>query len=69
MTDFKLYTNEELRKMSPKERNKVLLEMNKDLAQLQINLKMGKEKQSHKKTAYRKQKARILTLDHNPVQQ
>lgn len=54
---------EELRKMSAADRTKLMIGANKEMAQLNLNLRTGKEKQSHLKDAWLKQAARIETLN------
>lgn len=67
MSDVKLNTKEELKKMGAKDRIKLENELKKDLASVRIHLKTGKEKQSHKVSMMKKQIARIQTLN-NQVQ-
>ncbi len=63
MAEFKIPTQEELKKMSNEERKKLLLSAETELAKLIPLLKTGKIKQSHHKTALRKLIARIKTLN------
>lgn len=63
MADVKLYTTDELKKMSAKDRNKLASDMQKEMAQLTLNIRTGKEKQSHLKQAWKKQLARIQTFN------
>lgn len=59
---------EELRKMSAADRTKLMIGAEKEMAQLNLNLRTGKEKQSHMKDAWLKQAARIQTLNNNQVE-
>jgi|GEM_PF-2715161 len=54
---------EELRKMSAADRTKLMTEAHKEMAQINLNLRTGKGKQSHLKDAWGKQNARIQTLN------
>lgn len=57
---------EELQKMSAADRTKLMIGAEKEKAQLNLNLRTGKEKQSHMKDAWLKQAARIQTLNNQP---
>ena len=63
MSDAKLYTIEELRKMSDKDRNKLAMESDKEKAHLIQNIRSGKEKRNHLKGLWEKQIAQIKTLN------
>ena len=62
MTDMKS-TIAELRKMNDKDRAKMLLDLQKESAQLKPLLATGKEKQNHKAKFLRQQIARLLTIN------
>jgi len=68
MSDLKSYTTEELRKMSLKDRLKVMQSMLEGVAQLTLNIRTGKEKQNHLMGAAKKQIARIQTLNNQETQ-
>ncbi len=68
MSDTKTYTTEELRKMSLKDRMKLMQGMLEAVAQLTLNVRTGKEKQNHLMNLSKKQIARIQTLNNQPVQ-
>lgn len=63
MAEHKLYSMEELRKTSAKDRVKLMQGLLKQLAQVTLKLRSGKEKQSHLKKALQKQIAQIQTLE------
>ncbi|OGJ42145.1 hypothetical protein A3J23_04330 [Candidatus Peregrinibacteria bacterium RIFCSPLOWO2_02_FULL_48_14] len=63
MSDTKLYTTEELRKMSLSDRIKLMEGMIKASAELILNIRTGKEKQNHLRQAWKKQISRIQTLN------
>ncbi|MEK9159534.1 MAG: hypothetical protein AAB383_02270 [Patescibacteria group bacterium] len=63
MTDVKIYSMEELTKMSAEDRTKLMVESEKAIAHLNINMRTGKDKQSHQKAAWDKQRSRIQTLN------
>lgn len=63
MSDVKIIKLEEIKKMSPGERAKLLDTSEKELAQLTVHLRMGKEKRSHLKARLQKQIAQIKTLN------
>lgn len=67
MSEIKLYSTEELRKMSNADRVKLMGDMLREQAQLLLNIRTGKEKQSHLKNAWQKQIARIQTLNNQSV--
>lgn len=64
MTDLKLYSIDDLKKMSEKDRAKLLTDMVKVKAELTLNVRTGKEKQNHLIRAWKKQIARTKTLNH-----
>ena len=63
MSELKLNTVEEMQKMSQKDRSALLLELEKDLGHTVMDIRTGKEKQTHKKKALRKQIARLKTMN------
>lgn len=63
MSEAKLYTTDELKKMSASDRAKLVNETNKHVAELTLSIRTGKNKQSHLKKAWQKQNARIQTLN------
>lgn len=64
MSDLKLYAIDDLKKMSEKDRAKLSDEIVKVKAELTLNVRTGKEKQNHLIRAWKKQLARIKTLNH-----
>ena len=63
MADVKIYSMEELQKMSAEDRTKLMIASEKEIALLNISMRTGKEKQSHLKAAWDKQRSRIQTLN------
>lgn len=61
--DIKLYSTEELRKMSVPDRVKLMTGMLEIMAQQTLNIRTGKEKQNHLKKDWQKQVARIQTIN------
>ncbi|MFA6024169.1 MAG: 50S ribosomal protein L29 [Candidatus Gracilibacteria bacterium] len=66
MSDTKIYSLEELRKMSSADRSKLMVASDKELAQLNLNIRTGKEKQSHLVKQWAKQRSQIQTLNNQP---
>ena len=60
MSDTKLYTTEELRKMSLSYRIKLMEGMIKASAELILNIRTGKEKQNHLRQAWKKPDVKLL---------
>ncbi len=56
---------DEIKKMDLKARAKHTLELKKELAHLNVDLKTGKAKQGHKVKMLKKQIARIYTLNNS----
>lgn len=65
MTETTTNTIEDLKKMSPAERTKLLKKIECEFANISLHLRMGKEKRSHVKADLKKQIARIHTLNHS----
>ncbi len=63
MSATKLHTKEELKKLSLKDRVELNHSLEKDLAEVRIDLRTGKAKQGHKVKAIKKQIARIQTFN------
>ena len=63
MADVKIYSMEELRKMSADDRTKLRIASEKEIALLNISMRTGKDKQSHLKGAWDQQTARIETIN------
>ncbi len=67
MADVKIYSMEELQKMSADDRTKLMIASEKEIALLNISMRTGKEKQSHLKAAWDKQRSRIQTLNKSAI--
>lgn len=67
MSNAKTNTLEELKKMSMKDRTALAGQLNLELAHTIMDIRTGKEKQTHKKRALRKQIAHIHTLNTQEV--
>jgi ribosomal protein L29 len=67
MIDFKFYTTEELRKMNEEDLMALLRESEKELARFAISVRTGKDKQSHRIDLFRKQIARINTINSSKI--
>lgn len=67
MSDVKLYSTEELQKMSSNDRAKLMKEMEREQAHMLLLIRTGKEKQNHLKGAWQKQYARLQTLNNQPT--
>jgi ribosomal protein L29 len=63
MSDAKLYTLDELKKMSEKDRNKLMLASQAEVALTVQSIRTGKEKRSHLKGQWEKQISQIQTLN------
>ncbi len=62
MSTFKTYTIEELSKMSVSDLTALLVQTQRELHQIDLIVKNGQDKQSHKIGLYKKQIARINTI-------
>lgn len=63
MSDTKIYTIEELKKMNRKDRLEMINKLEFTLAHEKINVRLGKNKQNHKIKEYKQQLARLHTLN------
>lgn len=68
MAAVKIYTNDELKKMSEKDRMDVLKKVTAELAHDKLHVRAKEDKQSHKIRAKKKLIARIHTLNKQPQQ-